>query len=190
MTHTLPLETRQAIRALFRLVYHAVKRRGMLRDVAGDAEAGELNGASIIKTHRCHPSAIEIREHVAVDVRTEEAKPLFQAPYFALTSDSCTDRSTKKEEMLYVRYPLPNHVVTHFFSLQPLEGGGAKSILRAYKAAFEQAAIPLEVWVRRLVWLCTDGANVMVGTTSGLVSLLRAPKQPTFKTLSFSILSF
>ena len=26
--------------------------------------------------------------------------PLSQAPYFALTSDSCTDRSTKKEEML------------------------------------------------------------------------------------------
>ena len=90
-------------------------------------------------------------KNVAADVRTEEAKLLFQAPYFALTSDSCTDWSTKKEEMLYVRYPLPNHVVTHFFSIQPLEGGGAKSILRAYKAAFEQAAIPLEVWVRRLV---------------------------------------
>ena len=125
MTHTLPLETRPAIRALFRLVYHAVKRRGMLRDVAGDAEAGELNGASIIKTHRCHPSAIEILEHVAADVRTEEAKPLFQAPYFALTSDSCTDRSTKKEEMLYVRYPLPNHVVTLFFT-STVGGGGRK----------------------------------------------------------------
>ena len=56
--------------------------------------------------------------HVAADVPTEEAKPLSQAPYFALALDSCTDRSAKKEEMLYVRYPLPNHVVTHFFSLQ------------------------------------------------------------------------
>ena len=43
--------------------------------------------------------------------------------------------------------------------------------------AFEQAAIPLEVWVRWLVWLCMDGANVSVGTTSGLVGLLRAPQQ-------------
>ena len=82
--------------------------------------------------------------------------------------------------MLYVRYPLPNHVVTHFFSLQAFGGGGgggAKSIMRAYKAAFEQAAIPLEVWVHRLVWLCTDGANVMVGTTCGLVGLLHALQQ-------------
>ena len=99
--------------------------------------AAELNGASIIKTHRCHPSAIEILEHVAADVCTEEAKPLSQAPYFALTSDSCTDRSAKKEAMLYVRYSLPNHVVTHFFSLQA-GGGGAKSIVRAYKAAFKE----------------------------------------------------
>ena len=90
------------------------------------AEAGELNGASIIKTHHCHPSAIEILEHVAVDVCTEEAKILSPAPYFALTSDSCTDRLAKKEEMLFVRYSLPNHVVTHCLSLQALEGGDAK----------------------------------------------------------------
>ena len=45
--------------------------------------------------------------------------------------------------------------------------------MRAYKAAFEQAALPLEVWVCRLVWLCADGANVMVGTNTGLVGLLR-----------------
>ena len=122
MTHTLP----QAIWVLFRLVYHAVKRHGMLRDVAEDAKAAELNGARIIKTHRCHSSAIDILEHVAADVPTEEAKPLSQAPYFALTSNSCTDQSVKKEEMLYVPYPLPNHVVTHFFSLQELGVRGCK----------------------------------------------------------------
>ena len=147
------------------------------RRVKIPAEAGEWSGASIIKTHRCHPSALENWEHVAVDVCTEEAKPLSPAPHFALTSDSCTDQLAKKEEMPYVRYSLPNHVVTHCLSLQALEGGNTKSILTAYKAAFEQAAIPLEVWVRRLVELCTDGANVMVGTTSGLVGLLRALQQ-------------
>ena len=82
--------------------------------------------ASIIKTHRYHSSEIEILEDVAADVCTEEAKPLSQAPYFALTSDSCTDRLAKKEEMLCVRYSLPNHVVTHIFSFQALEGGGRK----------------------------------------------------------------
>ena len=46
--------------------------------------------------------------------------------------------------------------------------------LRAYKVAFEQAAIPLEVWVRWLFWLCMHGGNVMVGTIFGLVGLLRA----------------
>ena len=155
----------------------AKTRPNPARRVKIPAEAGEFNGASIIKTHCCHPSAIEILEHFAADVCTKEAKPFSQAPYFALTLDSCTDQSAKKEEMLYVRYSLPNHVVTHFFSLQALEGWGAKSILRAYKAALEQAAIPLEVWVRRLDWLCTDGANVMAGTISGLLGLLCALQQ-------------
>ena len=95
----------------------------MLRDVVGDAEAVELNGASIINTYRCILSVIGILEHVAADVRIEEATPFSQALFFALTSDSCTDRSTKKEEMLYVRYPLPEQVVTHFFLPQVLEGG-------------------------------------------------------------------
>ena len=76
--------------------------------------------------------------------------------------------------MLYVRCSLPHHVVTHCLSLQALEGGHANSFLSAYKAAFEQAAIPLEVWVCRLVWLCEDRANAMTGTPSGLVGLLRA----------------
>ena len=101
----LPLETKQAIRALFCLVYCAVKRRGMLRDVAQDAEGAEVSGARIIRTYRYHPSIFGILEHVATDVRTEKAKPLSQASFFPVTSDFCTDRSTKKEEMLYVRYP-------------------------------------------------------------------------------------
>ena len=49
--------------------------------------------------------------------------------------------------------------------------------LRAYTAAFERAAIPLEVCIRRLAWLCTNGANVMLGTTAGLVGLLRVLQQ-------------
>ena len=71
--------------------------------------------------------------------------------------------------MLYARCTLPDQVVMHFFFLLQAMEGGAGSILRAYKAAFEQAALPLEVWVCRLVWLCTDGANIMVGTNAGVV---------------------
>ena len=57
----------------------------MLRDVTGDAEAAELNGASIINTYRCPVSVIGILQHVAADVRTEGAKAFSPAPPFALT---------------------------------------------------------------------------------------------------------
>ena len=98
------------------------------RRVKIPAEASELNGASIIKTHRYHPSAIEILGYVAVDVCTAEAKPLSPAPYFPLTWDCCTDRLAKTEEVVYVQYSLPNHVVTQCLSLQALEGGGDRKV--------------------------------------------------------------
>ena len=91
---------RQPIRVLFHLAHRAVKQRGMLCDVARDVEASALNGASIIWTYCCHLPVFGILEHVATDLRPEEANPLSQAAFFALTSDSCTDWSTKKEEML------------------------------------------------------------------------------------------
>ena len=49
--------------------------------------------------------------------------------------------------------------------------------MRAYKAAFEDASIPLEFWVSRLVGVCTDGANVMTGAKAGVVALLCALQQ-------------
>ena len=126
MTHTLPMPTRQALRAHFRLVYRIVKRCGMFRDMPGDAEASSLNGVHLLQAYRGNAAVAEIVQHVAADVRTGDAQPLLQAPYFALTSDSCTDRSAKKEELLYVRFPEANQILTRFFSLQALGGGGCK----------------------------------------------------------------
>ena len=85
VTHTLLLHTRQAIRALFRVVYRTAKRRGMLRDVVGDAEAVELNGASIINTYRSLVSVIGILEHVAVDVRRRGGHNVLPSPPFLLS---------------------------------------------------------------------------------------------------------
>ena len=145
--------------------------RVWLRDVAGDAEAATLNGVHLIEAYRCHRAVAEILQHIAMDVRIGDAQPVTQAPYLALTFESCTDRSAKKEELLYLRFPQGNKIDTQFFSLQALGAGDAKSIVRAYKAVFEHASVPLELWVRRLVWLCTDGANVMTGTKAGVVVL-------------------
>ena len=60
VTHTLPMEPRHALRAHFRLIYRALKRLGMLRDVAGDAEAATLNGLHLIEAYRCHRAVVEI----------------------------------------------------------------------------------------------------------------------------------
>ena len=108
-----------------------------------------------------------------MDVCISYAQPLLRAPYVALMSDSCTDRSAKKE-LLYVRPPEGTQSKPRFFSIQAREAGDTKSILCVYKVVFELASIPLELWVLRLVWLCTDGANVMISTNASVVGLLRS----------------
>ena len=79
VTHTLPMEQRHALRAQFHLIYRVVKRLGMLRGVAGDAEAATLNGVHLIEAYRCHRAVAEILQHIAMHVRIGEAQPVTQA---------------------------------------------------------------------------------------------------------------
>ena len=157
----------------FRLICGTLKCHGMLRDVARDAEAATLNAVNMFQAY--HRAIAEILQHVAMNVRIGDAQPLMQTPCFALTSDSCTaKKSAKKEELLYVRLPQGTQIDTRFCSMQALGAGDTKSILRVYKAVFELASVPFELWVRCFVWLCNDGANVMTGTKTGVVGLLRS----------------
>ena len=116
VTHTLPVEQREALWAHFRLIYRVVKHLGMLRDVAGDAEAATLNGVNLIEAYHCHQSVAEILQHIAMDVRIGDAQAVTHAPYVALASDSCTDRSAKTGELMHLRFR--NKIYTQFFSLQ------------------------------------------------------------------------
>ena len=50
VTHTLPMEQQEALRAHFRPMYRVVKHFGMLLDV----EAASLNGVNLIEAYRCH----------------------------------------------------------------------------------------------------------------------------------------
>ena len=60
----------------------------------------------------------DILQHIAMDVRIGDAQLVTQAPYLALTSDSCTDRSAKKKELMYVRFPQGNKIHTECFCMQ------------------------------------------------------------------------
>ena len=77
--------------------------------------------------------------------------------------------------VLHLISTFPNHIVMQFLLVQALDQGVckvnhykpwtrgyAKSIVRVYEAAFEEATIFLEVWMCRWAWPCADGANFMV----------------------------
>ena len=116
----------------------------MLRDVAGDAEAATLNGVDVIEAYRCHRAVAKILQHIAMDVRIWDAQPVTQAPYLALTSDSCTDKSAKKEELMYSRFPQGSKINTQFFPLQrpPSPAQSAPKIL-PFVSQFFSIFLPL-----------------------------------------------
>ena len=122
------MEQREALRAHFRPIYRDVKRLGMLRDVAGDAEAATLNGVNLIEAYRCHRAVTGILQHIAMDVRIGDAQPVTQAPYLALTSDSCTDRSAKKAELMYLRFPPAGEQDRHPVFFRASAGGGRRKV--------------------------------------------------------------
>ena len=92
--------------------------------------------------------------------------------FFAAASDSCTDRSSKKEELFYVRTVVDARMVTNFFACQPLPRGNANGIVTALKRSMAAAGVDLETWLPKIFFYCGDGASVVQGEHGGVVAIL------------------
>ena len=99
---------------------------------------------NVIEAYRCHRVVAEFLQHIAMDVRIGDAQLVTQAPYLALTSDSYTDRSAKKEQLMYLRFPQGNKIDTQLFSLQrpPSPAQSAPKIL-PFVSQFFSIFLPL-----------------------------------------------
>ena len=95
-----------------------------------------------------------------------------ECEFFVIASDSCTDRSSKKEELFYVRTVVDARMVTNFFSCQPLPAGNANGIVTALKRSMAAAGVDLETWLPKIFFDCGDGASVVQGEHGGGVAIL------------------
>ena len=67
--------------------------------------------------------------------------------FVALSSNSSTDRSLKKEVLFCVRTVVDAMVATIFFSCQSLPSGTAQGIVPALKRSIAHAGVELDVWM-------------------------------------------
>ena len=93
--------------------------------------------------------------------------------YFAMMVDETTDVAVLKQLTIMVRYLKRNakpELKTHFLRLIDLPDGKADTIMTALLTFLTEMEVP----VRKLAGLGSDGASVMVGRKTGVATQLRA----------------
>ena len=117
---TLPAPIRQAINGLFQLVYRMVKRGSPPAHIRGDAEALMLGGGTVPVSYHCRSSVRQIVHAIAAPIGFVEGEAIETLLFFALASDSSTDRSANKQELVYTRTLREGQVCTAFLGLWEL----------------------------------------------------------------------
>ena len=157
---------------LFRTVYRLVQSYEPMTNLEGNSELVALNGGHILPSYRSRVSGAEILRFIVHPLGASQGAIVTECESFAIASDSCTDRSSKKEELLYVRTVVDARMVTNFFSCQPLPAGNANGIVTALKRSMAATGVDLETWLPNIFFYCGDGASVVQGEHGGVVAIL------------------
>ena len=157
---------------LFRTVYRLVQSYEPMTNLEGNSELVALNGGHILPSYRSRVSGAEILRFILHPLRASQGAIVTECEFFAIASDSCTDRSSKKEELFYARTVVDARMVTKFFSCQPLPAGNANGIVTALKRSMAAAGVDLETWLPKIFFYCGDGASVVQGEHGGVVAIL------------------
>ena len=114
----LPLVVREAIFGLFHLVYRLVKRYGCFSQLAADAETATLVGGQVAPAYRSEWAARATAHVIARLIRAAGGELVRHSAFFALASDSSTDRAANKQELVYTRTMRAGRSHTAFLGLQ------------------------------------------------------------------------
>ncbi|GJP63009.1 hypothetical protein CLOP_g20062 [Closterium sp. NIES-67] len=103
-------------------------------------------------------------------LRDEQLQHLLSSPYVGIAIDESTDRVHGKHMILYATFFRGSHVVTEFVALLSVERTDAASLTAVLLQFLSSIGLDLQ----RIVGMSTDGASVMTGATSGVVTRLKS----------------
>ena len=115
----------------FRTVYRLVQSYEPMTNLEGNSELVALNGGHILPSYRSRVSGAEILRFIVHPLRASQGAIVTECEFFAIASDSCTDRSSKKEELrsgctLTETLPLMNNTVPSWGGVRRQRGVGVK----------------------------------------------------------------
>ncbi|XP_048763590.2 zinc finger protein 862-like [Ostrea edulis] len=120
-----------------------------------------------------HSSTKEFQQSMAEVVVDQLLGQVQNSGVFSIMLDESTDVSVHQNLMVYIRYlaSVGGRVqpITRFLGIRQLSTANAESIFTVLVSMLESYGLPLD----KLVGVSTDGASVMVGCKSGVVTRLR-----------------
>nr|XP_006822890.1 PREDICTED: zinc finger protein 862-like [Saccoglossus kowalevskii] len=164
----------QRLQIIFRTAYYLAKNEKPFSDFADLLTLQEINGVKIGNTYRNDKQAASFIGFIGESIRRHVADSINESGLYSVLIDSSTDRAVVEEEIIYVRMLEDCRPVTKFLSLQAMPRGTAESIITAIDAGFRvEMGLGGNEWRERLVAMASDGAAVMVGNRSGVMTRIR-----------------
>ena len=158
---------------LFRTV-HAINLHGRpARDYHWLSELDEVKGLDVGKVYRSPVKCHEFADAIAEVQRDKIRKHLADSKFVSVIVDGSMDSSITDNEMIYIQTCLQGIVDTHFIRCCQVQRGKAEDIVTAVKRAMV-TVIDWKEFLAKLVALGSDGAAVMLGKNSGVITLLQA----------------
>ncbi|XP_049904301.1 zinc finger protein 862-like [Epinephelus moara] len=162
--------TATKMKNLFRNVHALAKRSRPLSDIVWMCQLDDQKGIQVGGSYRNPVEARVFLHYIAQMEREKIRDRLKAASHIGIMTDGSTDSSVKEEEMVYVRTCVAGTVETSFVGITAVEKADAENITTAIKGIMESVCCD---WEDKVVAISTDGAAVMVGARSGVVSRLK-----------------
>ena len=133
----------------------------------------EKKGLKVGKTYRNEVECRLFTKYIAKAEQIKLREELEETKFCSILSDGSTDTAVKEEELVYVRFCTKGNVNVKFIGIEAVEKADSANITQAIKNQMDAAC---KGWEGKLVACVTDGAAVMSGGKSGVVTRLKGDK--------------
>ena len=137
-------------------------------DIRFQSEMDKQKGLDVGQTYLNSKAARQFTHYISETVREAIAQDVRSAPFLAIIIDGATDSARVEQELIYVHYCKQGVIKTKFLAIESVEK--ADAVVSGFQ---KSADIDEPTLYNKLVAFASDGATVMTGHKSGLVTRLR-----------------
>ena len=160
---------------IFRSVYTIMKSGRPFSDLPSLIDLQSINGLDMGVTLHSRYSAAENSDLIVSQMRAKLCEEIIRSrSKIALIIDESTTISSKSVLILYLRANVCQRVSSFFLDLVELDGSSADAILDAVLKTLSKHRFTDDYRSSHLIGVCADGASVMVGRKSGVLTALCA----------------